>query len=62
MIHYQRMIETYSGSEFFTTWLKEYTRQDKQRLVNLGNEFLDELYILIEQIQARQKTSENKNN
>ena len=54
----ETMIETYSGSEFFTAWLKQYTRKDKKRLVNLGSEFLDELYILIEQIRARQKTPE----
>ncbi|MDJ0582621.1 NACHT domain-containing protein [Crocosphaera sp.] len=57
-----RMIETYSGSEVFTNWLKEYTRKDKYRLVKLGSEFLDELYILIEQIRVRQKTDENQNN
>ncbi|MDJ0509802.1 MAG: NACHT domain-containing protein [Crocosphaera sp.] len=58
----ERMIETYSGSDFFTDWLKQYTRKDKKRLVDLGSEFLDELYMLIEQIQARQKTSEKSNN
>ncbi|MGK7961626.1 NACHT domain-containing protein [Crocosphaera sp.] len=57
----ESMIENYSGSEFFTDWLKQYTRKDKQRLVNLGSEFLDELYMLIEQIRARQKNSDTQN-
>ncbi|MGK7939091.1 MAG: hypothetical protein AB4062_02835, partial [Crocosphaera sp.] len=58
----ERMLETYSGSEFLTDWLKQYTRKDKDRLVDLGSDFLDELYMLIEQIQARQKIPEKSNN
>lgn len=54
----ESMIETYSGSAFFTSWLKQYTRKDKMRLVNLGPEFLDEVYRLLEQIRARRQLAE----
>lgn len=45
----------YLGSQFFNDWLQQYTREDKLRLVNLGSEFLDEIYILLEQIRARRQ-------
>ncbi|MGK7894825.1 MAG: NTPase (NACHT family), partial [Xenococcus sp. (in: cyanobacteria)] len=54
----ERIIENYSGSDFFTSWLKQYTRKDKKRFINLGSEFLDEIYILLEQIRAKRKVSE----
>ncbi|NER03443.1 MAG: NACHT domain-containing protein [Okeania sp. SIO3C4] len=50
-------INNYSGSEFFNAWLKQYTLKDESRLVNLGSEFLDEIYILLEQIRARRQNS-----
>lgn len=54
-------VNNYSGSEFFNTWLGKYTLKDKSRLVNLGSEFLDEIYILLEQIRARRKNSSVQN-
>ncbi|MDJ0682746.1 MAG: NACHT domain-containing protein [Xenococcaceae cyanobacterium MO_167.B52] len=56
--HIERIIENYSGSDFFTSWLKQYTRKDKKRFINLGSEFLDEIYILLEQIRAKRLVSE----
>ncbi len=55
-------IDEYCSSEFLSDWLKNYIRKDKRRLAKLGSEFLDEIYILIEQIRVRQKTPENQNN
>ncbi|GBE91484.1 NADH dehydrogenase subunit 3 [Nostoc cycadae WK-1] len=43
------------GSQFFNVWLQQYTLKNKLRLVNLGSEFLDEIYILLEQVRARQQ-------
>ncbi|ARI81800.1 MULTISPECIES: hypothetical protein [Microcystis] len=54
-------VNNYSGSEFFNTWLGKYTLKDKSRLVNLGSEFLDEIYILLEQIRARRQNSSVQN-
>ncbi len=54
----EKIIETYSGSEFFSTWLKQYTRKNKTRFIELGSEFLDEVYILLEQLHAKRKVSE----
>ena len=54
-------VNNYSGSDFFNTWLGQYTLKDKSRLVNLGSEFLDEIYILLEQIRARRKNSSVQN-
>ncbi|MGK7883248.1 MAG: NACHT domain-containing NTPase [Crocosphaera sp.] len=59
---YNANIDKNSSSDFLQHWLKQYIRKDKYRLVKLGSEFLDELYILIEQIRVRQKTTENPNN
>jgi len=39
-------------SHFVTDWLTKYTKSDKKRLSKLGPEFLDELYMQIEQIKA----------
>lgn len=54
-------VNNYSGSDFFNTWLGQYTLKDKSRLVNLGSEFLDEIYILLEQIRARRQNSSVQN-
>lgn len=54
----ERMIDNYSGSEFFTSWLQQYTRKDKMRFVKLGSEFLDEVYILLEQVRAKRQVAE----
>ena len=54
-------VNNYSGSDFFNTWLGQYTFKDKSRLVNLGSEFLDEIYILLEQIRARRQNSSVQN-
>ncbi|MCA2552614.1 MAG: NTPase (NACHT family), partial [Microcystis sp. M04BS1] len=54
-------VNNYLGSEFFNTWLEQYTLKDKSRLVNLGSEFLDEIYILLEQIRARRQNSSVQN-
>ena len=45
-----RRIEHYSGSVVFTEWLKRYTQQDKNRFASLGSEFLDEAYLLLEEL------------
>ncbi|MBH8564623.1 NACHT domain-containing protein [Nostoc sp. CENA67] len=48
----------YSGSEFFNSWLKQYTFKDKRRFIKLGSEFLDEVNILLEQLRAKRQVSE----
>jgi hypothetical protein len=35
--------------------MEKYTRNDKLRLKNLGTEFLDEIYITLEQIRSKRK-------
>jgi NACHT domain len=45
-----------SESIFFNNWLKVYTREDKNRLIKLGNECLDDIYILSEQIRTRKRS------
>lgn len=45
-----RRVENYSGSADFTEWLKHYTLKDKNRFASLGSEFLDEAYLLLEQL------------
>ena len=57
----QKRVNNYSGSEFFNTWLGQYTLKDKSRLVNLGSDFLDEIYVLLEQIRARRQNSSVQN-
>ena len=52
------MIDNYSGSEFFTSWLQQYTRKNKMRFVELGSEFLDEVYLLLEQVRAKRQVAE----
>ena len=54
----ERMIDNYSGSEFFTSWLQQYTRKNKMRFVELGSEFLDEVYLLLEQVRAKRQVAE----
>lgn len=50
-------INNHSESEFLNAWLKLYTLQDKSRLANLDSDFLDEIYVLLEQIRARRQSS-----
>ena len=45
----------FAASEFFRSWMEKYTRNDKLRLKNLGTEFLDEIYITLEQIRSKRK-------
>jgi hypothetical protein len=41
------------ASEFFRKWMEQYTRKNKSRLVSLGREFLDEIYIMLEQMRSK---------
>ena len=45
----------FAASEIFRSWMESYTREDKSRLINLGTEFLDEIYITLEQIRSKRK-------
>ena len=45
----------FAASELFRSWMEKYTRNDKLRLKNLGMEFLDEVYITLEQIRSKRK-------
>ena len=45
----------FAASEFFRIWMENYTRKDKSRLKDLGTEFLDEIYITLEQIRSKRK-------
>jgi hypothetical protein len=42
-------------SEFLIRWIEKYNQKDNQRLRKLGAEFLDEIYLLLEQIHFRRK-------
>jgi hypothetical protein len=44
-----------ADSKFFRSWMENYTRKDKSRLKDLGTEFLDEIYITLEQIRSKRK-------
>ena len=58
---YYKKINDYPELDFFDAWLQRYTRKDKLRLANLGSEFLDEVYILLEQIRARRESQGSQN-
>jgi hypothetical protein len=45
----------FAASEFFRSWMEKYTHNDNLRLKNLGTEFLDEIYITLEQIRSKRK-------
>ena len=49
----------FAASEFFRSWMENYTRKDKSRLKNLGTEFLDEIYITLEQIRSKRKGTDS---
>jgi hypothetical protein len=48
----------FAASEFFRSWMEKYTRNDNLRLKNLGTEFLDEIYITLEQIRSKRKSTD----
>jgi hypothetical protein len=43
------------ASEFLLRWIEKYNQKDNQRLRKLGAEFLDEIYLLLEQVHFRRK-------
>jgi hypothetical protein len=54
-IRSKSLTSDFAASEFFRSWLEKYTRKDKSRVKNLGTEFLDEIYITLEQIRSKRK-------
>jgi energy-coupling factor transporter ATP-binding protein EcfA2 len=47
------------NSDYLKLWLVKFTNKNKMRFVNLGDEFIDELYLLIEQLHAEEASSFN---
>ena len=55
LIRSKPLTSDFAASEIFRSWMESYTRKDKSRLKNLGTEFLDEIYITLEQIRSKRK-------
>lgn len=55
LIRSKPLTSDFAASEFFRSWMENYTRKDKARLKDLGTEFLDEIYITLEQIRSKRK-------
>jgi NACHT domain len=53
-IKVDRKARVHSNSDFLTCWINEYTAKEKSKLLRLGGDFLDEIYILLEQLDSRQ--------
>jgi len=45
--------DEFIASELFRKWMEQYTRKNKLRLVSLGQEFLDEIYIMLKQVRSK---------